>query len=100
MKISLNIENDKELRAYIKDLIKGQVLSIAREEIINILKEVAELKTPKINVDSLIRDEIIKTVKNQLTNTSTWNSPNFIQEEARKIIKQELSEYFKNKPVI
>lgn len=32
MKVTLNIENDDELRAYIKDCIKGQVLSIVHDE--------------------------------------------------------------------
>jgi len=33
MKVSLNIDNDEELRLYVKDLIRGQMLSIAREEL-------------------------------------------------------------------
>ena len=32
MKVTLNIENDAELRAYIKECIKGQVLAVVREE--------------------------------------------------------------------
>lgn len=32
MQVKLNLENDAELRAYIKDLIKGQVLTIVRED--------------------------------------------------------------------
>lgn len=44
MNVTLNIENDAELRAYIKDCIKGQVLSIVREEFVAIVKEEIERK--------------------------------------------------------
>lgn len=39
MQVTLNIHNDQELRLYIKDLIRGQVLSIVREEYMEIVKE-------------------------------------------------------------
>lgn len=44
MKVTLNIENDVELRTYIKDAIKGQVLNIVREEFLEIVKEELERK--------------------------------------------------------
>ena len=44
MKVTLNIENDVELRVYIKDAIKGQVLNIVREEFLQIVKEELERK--------------------------------------------------------
>lgn len=100
MTVSLKVENDGELRAYIKDLIKGQVLSIAREEIKNIIKEVTEAKIPTINVDTLLKEEVLKNVNKTLLGTSTWGSPNFIQIEARKIIQKELEQYFKTKPTV
>jgi hypothetical protein len=48
-KVTVNMENDAELRAYIKDLIKGQVLSVTREEILNIVKEETERKMKGMN---------------------------------------------------
>ncbi len=39
MKVTLNIENDAELRAAIKEAIKGQVMAVTREEITDIVKE-------------------------------------------------------------
>ena len=33
MKVELSIKDDKELRDTIKDMIKGQVLSVARSEV-------------------------------------------------------------------
>ena len=44
MKVTLNIENDAELRTYIKDAIKGQVLNIVREEFLEIVREELERK--------------------------------------------------------
>lgn len=38
MNVTLKIENDAELRAYIKECIKGQVLSIARDEFMETIK--------------------------------------------------------------
>jgi len=39
MKVTLNIERDDELRAHIKDCIKGQVLSVTRGEINEVVKK-------------------------------------------------------------
>lgn len=44
MNITLNIQNDQELRAFIKDAIKGQVLSIAREEFLQIVRDEIQRK--------------------------------------------------------
>lgn len=44
MTVSLKIENDAELRAYVKDLIKGQVLTIVREEFLQLVIEELERK--------------------------------------------------------
>lgn len=44
MNVKLNIENDAELRAYIKDCVKGQVLSIVREDFRNMVMEELERK--------------------------------------------------------
>lgn len=39
MNVTLNIQNDEELRAHIKDSIKGQVLSVVRDELTSLAKE-------------------------------------------------------------
>ena len=44
MQVTLNIENDEQLRSYIKDLIKGQVLSIVREELKEMIQTELERK--------------------------------------------------------
>lgn len=65
MNVTLKIENDAELRAYIKDLIKGQVSSIIRDEFEEMIKEEISKKVKSYNGADLlyyIRATIEKTV--------------------------------------
>jgi len=39
MKVTLNVTDDAGLRAAVKDMIKGQVLSIVREELLEIFRD-------------------------------------------------------------
>ena len=97
MKLELAIKEDKELRAFIKDMIRGQITSIAREEISAIIKEVVVQKygdSGNIGVDRIIRDEIKTMVNNELK-PKVYNDPGFIkkhaQEEVLKMIKTAFS---------
>jgi FKBP-type peptidyl-prolyl cis-trans isomerase (trigger factor) len=98
MKVSLNIENDKELRDYIKDLIKGQVISIARQEIRGIIKEVFSEKhigsLPESS-EQLVREEIRKNVREQLGNSS-YNSPSEVKKICREEVQKILNENMKS----
>lgn len=45
MKVNLNIEEDEQFRAYVKDLISGQVRKVLREQLAGIVAgEIAKLK--------------------------------------------------------
>lgn len=69
MVIKLDIQNDKELRTYIKDMIKGQVTSIAREEIKEIISEIVDKKflpKTKEEIEKMIRDYIKYVVNDKL----------------------------------
>ena len=78
MNISLNIQNDAELRAYVKDLIKGQVLSIVRDEILGFVKDelTRNLKnSTSKNFDYMVQNAINKSVENILYrehDVSSW----------------------------
>ena len=70
MKIKLDLQEDDELRAYIKDLIRGQVVSIVRQDIQDVLHEVVERTVNgKISTDTrlgrFIEEEILKEIKKQ-----------------------------------
>ena len=99
MKVVLNIQDDAELRAHIKDAIKGQIRSVAREEIIAILKEILVSKVPEANPDTLLKEHIIKTVKTQLDNGS-WNKPSYIQSVAREEVQKIVKEIMSKSPIV
>ena len=58
MKVELNIENDEALRQYIKDAIKGQVMSIAREEFLEIVRTELNRKVKGMSAGHF--DEMLK----------------------------------------
>lgn len=80
MNVTLNIENDAELRAYIKDCIKGQVLSIVREEMQEMIKEELNRKIKGLNDSNFKRiftEAMIKNIKDILQvnyNVKCWDN--------------------------
>lgn len=98
MKVTLNIENDKELRAYIKDCIKGQVLSITREEINELIKEEVQRKLKGLNqytLDRYIKEGFTQATANILRkehDVQNWNT-SFIE----PYVENKLDAVLKNK---
>ena len=98
MKVTLNIENDAELRAYIKDAIKGQVLNIVREEFIEIVKEELERKikgTSDYAFKNMQQEAMTKATTSILMTEHkvfSWNT-DFIE----PYINKRLDEVLKNK---
>ena len=102
MNVNLKIENDAELRQHIKGLISGQVKSIVREDIKDILKEVLGKKikdTDIPTVDFLVKQEINQMVKKEL-DAKGWNEPSFIKTEARKFVNEYIKEAFAKQNII
>jgi len=99
MIVKLNIEEDKELRLAIKDAIKGQVRSIAREEIIGILKEILVQKVPDADPDKILKEEVMKTVKAQLDNGS-WGKASYVQQLAREEVQKIVKEIMSKNPIV
>jgi hypothetical protein len=93
MKITLSLNDDVELRSYIKDMIRGQVKSVARDEMKSII---AEAITPKItskeDINNMVKEEVKKQVINVLS-TGSW-SDDYIKAYTRKLINERLKEYF------
>lgn len=98
MTVSLNIENDAELRAYIKDLIKGQMLSIIREEITDMVKEELQKKVRGLdshNLEVLRRDAIkiaVREILEKEYGIDSWNA-DFI----RPFVEERLNEAIENR---
>ena len=95
MKVTLNIENDAELRAYIKDCIKGQVMSIAREEFTAMVKEELERKlkgTDKFNFERMLRESMKDAVKSILYtehSVKNWGT-DYIKPYFEEIVKKSM----------
>ncbi len=95
MTVSLNISNDAELRAHIKDQIVGQIRSIAREDVMNILREEIAKKTPTINPDTVLVEEVKKRVTEVLA-PARYSMPSEITKMAREILEVELRKLLQN----
>ena len=97
MKLELSIADDRKLRLFVKDLIKGEVRSIARGEIKSIIASVAEEKiipkTPE-ELNKLVLEVIKEEVQNVLRSTR-YGKPGKIVEITREIIQEELEEMWK-----
>lgn len=102
MTIKIDLKDDAELRAYIKDMIKGQVISIARAEIHNIVKEAFsdKVQAPQgAALDNLFKQEISRKIEKELQ-FSVWSQPGFIKNEARTIIERIIKESLSKNPVV
>jgi len=98
MKLNINLEEDKELRAYIKDIIKGQVLSVVREDIFNIAKQAFESRVKNqglLSVEAIFKDKIKDIVERELK-SSVWDGAGVIKDEAKRLVKEKVNEFFAN----
>lgn len=104
MKVTLNIENDAELRAHIKDAIKGQVLSVIRDEFKAIITE--ELTRIFKGIDARTFDNQLKKSMTEAIseilvtshNVIDWNNA-FIEPFVNKKLDQALGRTDWNKLV-
>lgn len=97
MKVELSIADDRELRSAIKDLIKGEVASIMRGEIKNIIsdlvKEGAYPKDAK-DLETIVKSEVAAYTREQLKSTGYNN--NVVKDIAREEVGKILREMFEN----
>lgn len=81
MKVTLNIQEDKELRAAIKDAIKGQVMAVTREEITQIVRD--EIGKKIANKDVQYLNRLLETSMKQVIESilySKYNVPGWYNE--------------------
>ena len=101
MKIELLIADDTELRNAVRDLIKAEVLSIARAEIRDIISEVVgEKVASNTRLDALaekvIREEVARAIGNTVGNTWDYRSSETIKALAREEINKRLNDVWKD----
>jgi hypothetical protein len=96
MKVELSIADDRELRAAIRDMIKGEVSSIMKGEIKNIIAElVKEGSWPKdaTTLEEMVRKEVAAYVREQLK--ERWNSGDPLREITRDEVQKLIRERWK-----
>jgi vacuolar-type H+-ATPase subunit C/Vma6 len=97
MKVELSIKDDKELRQLIKDMIRGQVVNIARESLTTLISEavVRKLESEDSEVISkAIRDTIYKQ---DLSNLFRKEMTQYFKEAADSMIYQHIEKVFNEK---
>lgn len=83
MRVQLRIEEDAELRAAVKDLIDGQVKSVARQEIRQIVQELVKDSSEK-NIVKLLEQSIANYVVDAFGNS--YN----MRDSIKKMVAEEI----------
>ena len=92
MTISLNIENDEELRLYIKDCIKGQVLGFTREKFQELIETEFQRKIENSTGD-LLKLLLVEAVEKHVrTYLRTLDFSKIAEDVFRPMIEQPLQE--------
>ncbi len=68
MKAFINIENDKELRDHVKQLMTGQIKSITREEITDVIRGIIQEKVLQSGDNYYFRDTLKECMIIAITN--------------------------------
>ena len=102
MIVQLSIADDRELRAHIWDVIKGEIVSIARGEIRAIIAEVVKEgvipKTPG-EIDKLVKESVVSLTKDALMADVSGHFNNYqaaVREIAREEVKAILDKMFRS----
>lgn len=100
MKLQLTVSDEQQMRDWVKDLIRGQVESILRNDLKEIIgQSIVQSSYPQTEADMkvLIAQQIKEVVRQQLaTPMRGFNSQTFIQEIAREEIAELIREMFKD----
>jgi len=97
MKVTLNIEQDKELRDYIKDCISGQVKKIVREELMTLVVEEINKKVKgldKPHFDNEFRICMVASIGKELQ--KNHNIPGWEQKWVKPIVESIVEKYIKD----
>ena len=97
MKLELSIKDDKELRNLIKDMIKGQVTSIIRDELSDMIKEAMEKKLgvslKNLDTETILREEMRSHIKCVVYNYGN----NYIQNTIKDAVNDMMTQLFKDR---
>jgi len=96
MTVTLNIQDDHELRAYCKDLVKGQIDSLTRDEMRKHISEEFDRKVKNLsegNFNAIVKDAFKQAIKQILMDKKVFNHEYNGQQQIREIIKDIVDEY-------
>lgn len=94
MKLELSIADDRELKSFIKDSIKAEIVSIARGEVKGILVDVVKegyIPKDKDDIERIIREEIKKLVVAELNKGSYFGAT-----QIKNIAREEINLYLRD----
>jgi hypothetical protein len=104
MQITLNIKDEKEFLAEVKEIVRSQIKQIAREDVTQMYQEEVKRKVESFFADSknLLEDklnvQLRKVVNIALDNDhSFWQSSHFVREKATEVIKEILPNIVRKK---
>jgi hypothetical protein len=101
MKLELSIADDRELRNFIKDSIKSEIVSIARGEVKGILVDVIKegyIPKSQSDIDKIVREEINSIIRNELKSSDYYgNNNNKLKEYVTDAISNILKEAINSK---
>lgn len=98
MKLEISIADDRELRNFIKDSIKGEIVSISRGEIKGIIASVVKdgvIPQDKQDLERLIRGVVTDEVKSQLK--ASYFGSEIIKQITREEVQKIILELFDKK---
>lgn len=99
MKVELLLNDDIELRTYIKELIKNEIINISRTEISETVKDVLAKKLENTyntkTIDKLIEQVVVTEVARHLNCYWAGLGDKYITSYIDKKIKLLVDEYFK-----
>jgi cell division ATPase FtsA len=97
------VEEDKELRDYVRNIVTGQIVSIIREETKSILAEVLEKRRADIikraesmDIEQIVKEYIFRCVDNALVKKEGYSlrSPEMWKVLAREVMDKNVKALF------
>ena len=105
MKVELLLNDDLELKAYIKELIKNEIINTSREQIKEVIEATLDKKVRNSsnyeskNIDLLIADSLDKYVSHYMqsvyrypSNESKQELTNYINNKIQELVNKQLGQ--------
>lgn len=99
MRVTLNIEDDEQLRAAVKEMLQGQVKSIVRDELREMINSIATRRAGKYVEDEYVRQVVDKTIFDavrELLNVNPYHNSDVIMNLTRQEVAKWVNERLKN----